>query len=467
MATDTTAGRWGSFEWTSDLTGRHYKILFAAFLGWIFDGYETYALIVAVAPILQTLLAPSQQASLSFYAGLAVGITLLGWATGGVLGGILADYIGRKRMMIYSVLGYALFTGLTAFSTSVWMLITFRFMTGLALGSEWQTGTALLSETWPDEARAKGAGIMQSGFGFGSLLGAAAWFFVRPLGPESWRYLFALGILPALFVLYLRTGIGESQMWLDSVHESDEPASDGAVAAESNGGTVTTEASTREQPRNQGSTGGAKTETKREFTVRSLLSNPETRRLVVFGSFLSLATTAGWWGVNFLIPEQAGAVAATNSDYWSSLAGIVYTCGAIVGYLVSGWVADGLGRRNYLWFIFVGSLIITPITFLWVHSLGLLLFVIGVNGFFTLGGFAWFPIYLPELFTTDVRGTALGLIFNSSRFVAFLFPIGAGAIISTFGGTAQTAVAFGLIYVVGIVFTYFMPETRSQGLPDA
>ena len=446
----------GLFDFTTNLTARHYKVLIAAFLGWIFDGYETYVLVVAVSPILGTLLTPTQQSSISFYAGLAVGITLLGWAVGGVLGGVLTDYIGRKRMMIYSVLGYAIFTGLTSLSTSVWMLVSFRFLTGLALGSEWETGTALLAEAWPDNARSKGAGIMQSGFGFGSLIGAAVWFLVQPLGPQAWRYMFALGILPALFVLYLRTGIGESQMWLDAI--DDSPESNDGGGADDHSMTDSDPTTDSDRPTRIGGFTG---------TVRSLLSNPDTRKLIILGSILSLSTTAGWWAVNFLVPEQAGAVASSNGDYWASVAGIVYTVGAVIGYLVSGWVADGIGRRPYLWFIFVGSFLITPITFFWTGSFSLLLLVIGINGFFTLGGFAWFPIYLPELFDTKVRGSALGLIFNSSRFVAFLFPIGAGTIIATFGGTQTTAVAFGTIYLLGIVFTYFMPETNGRGLPDA
>ncbi|MFB6131685.1 MAG: MFS transporter [Salinigranum sp.] len=420
----------GLFGWVDPLTARHWRVLAAAFLGWIFDGYETYALLLAIGPILQTLLPQSQYGQIPFYAGLSIGMTLLGWATGGLVGGILTDYIGRKRMMIYAVLGYALFTGLTALSTSVWMLIAFRFLTGIALGSEWETGTALLAESWPDEARAKGAGIMQSGFGFGSLIGAVAWFFLNPLGPQSWRYLFALGILPALVVLYLRTNVSESQMWLDAMEEIEEE-------------------------------GGERT-----FTLSELFSDPRDRTIIVYASIIGLATTAGWWGINFLVTRHVGAIAGGNAAHWESIAGIVYTVGGVCGYLSAGWIADWIGRKGYLYFVMIGSLVVTPFTFLWVHSLALLLLVVWVNGIVTLGQFAWFAIYLPELFTTEVRGSSLGFIFNAARFVAFAFPIVVGSIIATFGGPNTTAVAFGAIYVLGVVFTYFMPETVGQPLPE-
>lgn len=208
-----------SETWWSELTFQHWNILIASFLGWIFDGYETYALIVVLAPALLSLLPASEHAHLAMYAGWAIGLTLLGWGIGGVIGGILADYIGRKRMMMISIFGYAVFTGLTALSTSFGMLIAFRILTGLFMGSEWSTGNSLLAETWPTRARPKGAGFLQSGFGFGCLLAALIWYFIRPLGPNAWRWIFVVGIAPAFFLLYIRSGIQESELWLKKMKE--------------------------------------------------------------------------------------------------------------------------------------------------------------------------------------------------------------------------------------------------------
>src|SRR5580765_569124 len=177
-------------SWTSGLTAQHWRVLWGSYLGWIFDGYEAFALIVALPPALHTLLAPDQAPFAAIYAGLAIGITLLGWGIGGLAGGILADYFGRKRMMMLSIILYAGLTGLTAFSTTLAMLIAMRFLTGLAIGAEWSTGIALVAESWPDNARPKGLGLLQSGFGAGSFLAAAVWFFLnmtQPLGGETWR----------------------------------------------------------------------------------------------------------------------------------------------------------------------------------------------------------------------------------------------------------------------------------------
>src|SRR5205814_8541183 len=136
--------------WYAGLTRQHWRTLWGSYLGWIFDGYEAYALVVALPFALKSVLTPEQAQTPAFYAGSAIGITLLGWGFGGLLGGVMADYVGRKRMMMFSVFFYALFTGLTVFANSFLTLALLRFITGIAIGSEWSTGIALVAETWPD-----------------------------------------------------------------------------------------------------------------------------------------------------------------------------------------------------------------------------------------------------------------------------------------------------------------------------
>src|SRR5246127_1209545 len=143
--------------WYTDLTPTHFRILAASFLGWIFDGYETYALVVALPFALRALLPPEQLKSAPIWAGTAISVTLLGWGFGGLIGGVLADYVGRKRMMIIAVLAYSLMTGLSAFSFNWISFAILRFMVGLAVGSEWATGSSMMAELWPHNARRKSA----------------------------------------------------------------------------------------------------------------------------------------------------------------------------------------------------------------------------------------------------------------------------------------------------------------------
>src|SRR6202158_4982446 len=173
MSTVTTAAG----PWYGTLTRTQWKTLIAANLGWMFDGYETFALILTVAVALRQLLDPAQYPQIPAYAGTVIAVTLLGWGIGGILGGILADYIGRRRTMIYAILAYSLITGLSAFAFDWISFALLRFLVGIAIGSEWSTGASITAEVWPDNARGLGAGLVQCGLGIGLFLVLVPWVF--------------------------------------------------------------------------------------------------------------------------------------------------------------------------------------------------------------------------------------------------------------------------------------------------
>ncbi|SAL74567.1 major facilitator family transporter [Caballeronia choica] len=438
-------------RWYEGLTPMHWRVLKASFLGWIFDGYEALALVVVLGPMLHSVLTPAQATSPTFYAGLVIGITLLGWGVGGMVGGILADYVGRKRMMLWSVFLYALFSGMTAFSQTFWTLCALRFLTGLAMGSEWSTGIALLSETWPEQARAKGAGFLQSGFGWGTLTAAVVWYALsstHPLGAETWRLMFVLGALPALFVLYIRRGVNESEKWQRAVREKRWNATNA-------------EANENDAPQSN----------KRPFTLTQLFSEREALRRTVILTVLSIVTTVGWWAISSWLPTYTIAIAKAegipDALSWGSKVSIAYTLGATVAYLVAGFVVDAIGRRAFLSLTFVGALVTTLITYKLTTSVEAMMVAAPINGFFTLGcAYVWMAIYPVELFTCTVRSTAISFVFNAARLIAWVFPIIAGSMITSFGGVSQAALALGSVYVIGIVLPWFLPETRGAGMPD-
>src|SRR5205085_9688280 len=181
--------------------------LAAANLGWMFDGYETFALILTVGVALRQLLDPSLYPQIPAYAGTVIAGTLLGWGVGGIVGGILADYVGRRRTMIFAILAYSVMTGLSAFAWDWLSFAVLRFLVGVAIGSEWSTGASITAEVWPDHARGKGAGLMQCGLGIGFFLASLVWLFVSGYGPGAWRIMYFIGVIPALFALWLRTGV--------------------------------------------------------------------------------------------------------------------------------------------------------------------------------------------------------------------------------------------------------------------
>jgi MFS family permease len=433
--------------WSEGLTRKHWTILTASFLGWVFDGYETYALFIAMPFILKTMLTPAMIAAhpVPVWAATIIAATLLGWGVGGIAGGVLADYVGRKRMMLWSVFAYAVLTGLSAIASSFWWLVLLRFVTGLAMGSEWSTGVALLAETWPNRARPKGAGFLQSGFGVGTFLAALTWLILsawNPLGANTWRLIFVVGTLPALFCFYIRRAVDESERWI------------AAIKAQRWGATESSQVTSGRRP----------------FTLREVLREPVSRRRTWLAFLLSFATTTGWWAISSWLPAHVGRVAKANgwpnAAEWGTRAALIYTAGAVLAYVVSGFLADAMGRRKYLFFTFLGCFLMTPVTYLWTHSLPGLMTASFVNGFFTLGcAYSWMAIYPVELFTSTVRATAASFIFNAARLIAWVFPLIAGLLITEFGGIPKAAMTLGCIYLLGLVVPWFLPETRGEPLP--
>src|SRR5438552_8079310 len=169
--------------WHRSLSRDQWKVLVASNRGWTFDGFEIFALFLTVGFALRQRPDVTQYAAIPEYAGYILAATVFGWATGGVIGGIIADYIGRKRTMMLAILAYSLMTGLSAFAWDWESFAVLRLLVGIAIGTEWVTGTSMTAELWPDHARGRGAGLMQCGLGIGFFLASLIWLFVSPFGP--------------------------------------------------------------------------------------------------------------------------------------------------------------------------------------------------------------------------------------------------------------------------------------------
>jgi MFS family permease len=435
-----------STPWYRSLDRSQWYTLLASNLGWLFDGYEVYALILTVGVALHQLLEPAQYPQIRAYAGTVIAITLFGWGVGGMIGGILADYIGRKRTMMLAILAYSLMTGLSALAWSWESFAALRFLVGVAIGSEWATGASITAELWPDKARGRGAGLMQCGLGIGFFIASAVWVYLGGLGPNSLRWMFLLGIVPGLCTLWIRSGIPESPTW-ERTHQARREA----VERKRSGRALT-----------------AADHALTRFTLHEVVAEPKLRMRLLLVFLMSLATTLAWWAIATFVPPYVASVAVKAGQpgpTWAAYAGMAYNAGAIAGYIGLGFLADIYGRRPVTLFFFALSLIMTPVLYWWTHDLTLLLVVTVVNGFFTLGLYSWMPVWMPELFPTPVRATGMAFAFNMPRFIAFLGPLVAGTLIGSLG-FGNTAVYFSLIYVVGFIAALFLPETRGQPLPE-
>jgi MFS family permease len=437
-----------SGPWYRALNRTQWQALIASNLGWTFDGFEVFSLILTVGFALRQLLDPSQYQFIPAYAGAIIAITVFGWGLGGLLGGVLADYLGRKRSMTLAILAYSGLTGLSALSWDWVSFAVFRFLVGLAIGSEWATGASITAEIWPASARGKGGAFLHAGYPIGSFLASGVWLAIGSSGPDAWRYMYLIGVLPALVVFWIRRNIPESPRWEES-NRRRRAAYDlqrqGAALKGEDAALV-------------------------RFTMVDMFAEPAVRSRLLWTFVMSLSATIGYWGVSTFVPSFVGSVATAAglpAERWAALAGLVQNLGALAGYFCFGFLADAIGRKPTTAAYYAMSLALTPIIYLWVHDIHLLLLVFAVYGFFIQGLFSWTSIWLPELFPTRMRGTAAAFIFNAPRFVSAIAPLIAGTLIVGLGGFGKAATIIGMFYVLGIIAVPFMPETKGIPLSDA
>jgi MFS family permease len=433
--------------WYRTLTRTQWNTLLASNLGWVFDGFEAYALILTVGVALRQLLDPSLHAQIPAYAGAIIATTLVGWGIGGMIAGVLADYIGRKRTMILAILIYSIMTGLSAFAWDWVSFAVMRFLVGLAIGSEWVTGTSMTAEIWPDRARGKGIGLFQCGFGIGFFIASFTWLFIGATGPGAWRTMYLIGALPALLTLWIRWAIPESTLW--------EQANERRRAAK--------------ERKRSGAPESSQDVALTRFTLHELFVEPETRRRAIITFLMAAASAIGFWGISSWIPPYIGSVAAKSglaAPQWASYTGMAYNVGSIIGYVGFGFLADAFGRKPITFLFFTLSLVLTPALFLLTSELHLLLIIAAAIGCFASGQFTWMSAWLPELFPTRMRGTAMGFVFNGPRFLAAIGTLISGAMIVKFGGYGNACMIVATIYVLALVVIPLLPETRGKPLPE-
>ena len=436
-----------SSPWYRTLNSQQWKVLFASNLGWLFDGFEIFALFVTVGFALHQLLDPSQYSAIPKYAGYVLATTVFGWATGGVIGGIIADYIGRKKTMMLAILAYSLTTGLSAFAWNWESFAVLRFLVGVGIGSEWATGASIVSELWPDHARGKGGGLLQCGAGIGGMLASGVWLLIGNSGPGAWRWMYLVGVLPALICVWIWRNIPESARWEQANARRRE-----AKAQRASGGMVDDEAAALTR-----------------FTMTDLFAEKRVRRPLIASFVMMLSVTFAFWGVATFIPTYVGTVATkagVSAPEYVGYASMLTNVFGTAGFICLGFLADAIGRKPTAMLWYAACLVLTPVVYLWAQNLTVLLVCVAVFGFFTLGIWAWAPIWLPELFPTRMRGTAIAFSFNAPRFISCFGPLIAGTLIVSLGGYGPAATVVGLFFILGVIAAPFLPETNGKPLPD-
>ncbi len=424
--------------WTNGVTRYQWVVLFVAWLGWVFDAMDATIYAIVLHPALQELLHTGAANGdvtaerIGWYGGLVFSIFLIGWAIGGIGFGLAADYFGRTKTLIVTILMYAIFTGLAAFAQEWWHLAIARFLTALGVGGEWAAGAAIVAETWPEEKRARAAGILQSAWAFGFFLAAGCNLLLKD---SEWRVLFLVGILPAFVALLVRRWVKEPERWVQA-HELEGRSA--------------------------------------RATLLHLgeLFEPALRRDTLVGSTLSFVAVFGVWGATNwaptlirALPDLQGQDPAVLSEK-VSYAIMALNVGALFGYLGFGPLAERFGRLPVFGLMCLGSLILLPATYVVPHSYAEVLVLLPVLGFFNNGIFSGFPIYLPELYPTRLRATGSGFCFNAGRVLASAAPFLTGWLVTVLGSFNSVASAIALIYLLGLAVLPVATETNGRPLPE-
>ena len=417
-------------------------VIGAAWIGWVFDSMDSTLFAMVMPASLQDVLGPtSSKADIAAHGGIIMAVFLLGWALGGTVFGILADYIGRSRTLSLSILVYALFTGLAALANTWPQLLVFRFLTSLGIGGEWAAGSALVAESFPDTQRTKAMSLMQSAWGAGFFLAALLNLLIVPLANRlhltPWRAVLVVGVLPALSAAFIREKVGEPEPWLRVRKHR------------------------RETKQSEFTT----------LTLKQLFWNRYLKDTIV-GSLLAFTAVFGLWAVTNWTPTfveellHAHNLTETQISGYKSYATMALNAGAMLGYITFGPVADRLGRKKTFLIFFTGSLIFAPYTFHQIKDYTSLLILLPILGFFNNGIFSGFPIYLAELYPTRLRATGQGFCFNAGRILAAAGPLLTGFLVSAFGTYARAVTAVSMCYIIGIITLLWARETRGQPLPE-
>ncbi len=487
--------------WYAEMNRYHWFVLVVAALGWLFDCLDQQLFILARPAAMKDLLPKLEdprafQESVKIYGNYATSIFLMGWASGGLIFGVLGDRIGRARTMLITILMYSLCTGLSALSTGFADFAAYRFLTGLGVGGEFAVGVALVAEVMPGRARPYTLALLQALSAFGNVSAALIniGFGIaeeRELVSSPWRWMFVIGAIPALLALVIRRRLKEPERWQKASHE-------GAVA-------------------------------KQLGSYAELFRNPRWKRHALLGLVLACSGVIGLWAVGFFTPDLTryvlkvpiveqvyaeqiekarssgesermtwleaardfdragsrgatlpGDVAAAKASLepivngrlsrWGGITSMMINLGAFLGMFGFGALAQRIGRKPTFAIAFIAAFLSTASVFWFMKEFSQIFWMVPIMGFCQLSLFAGYAIYFPELFPTYLRSTGTSFCYNVGRFVAATGPLMQARLLAMFAAETESLRYAGAImsgvFLVGLLVLPFMPETRGNPLPE-
>jgi benzoate transport len=390
-----------------------WKALFGSALGYAMDGFDLLILGFMLRTIASDLhLSQAQSASL-------VTATLIGAVLGGIGFGMLSDRLGRVRVLTWTIVVFAVFTGLCAFAQGYWDLLAYRTIAGIGLGGEFGIGMALVAEAWPASKRARASSYVGLGWQLGVLAAALATPLLLPT--IGWRGMFAVGVFPAVAAYFIRSSLHEPEVFVEK--SKDRP---------------------------------------KESALHLLVKDRETTKLSLGMVILCSVQNFGYYGVMIWLPNYLSTrfgFALTQSAMWTC----VTLAGMALGIFMFGHIADRIGRRPAFFAYMTGAAIMVLVYSRLTDPIQLLI-VGAIMGFFVNGMLGGYGALISELFPTTARATAQNVLFNIGRGVGGFGPVVVGAIAAAY--SFETAIgALAALYVLDILAMWLLiPERRGAQL---
>jgi MFS family permease len=404
----------------SEVTANQKRTLLAAAMGWGLDGFDVMLYSNIAIFVMRDLHITSKSLT-----GLPNTFMLLASGIGGVLFGFVADRIGRKKALMLSILTYSVCSLGSGLSTSIVVLVFFRFLLGLGMGGEWNTGATLVAETWPTHLRAKAIAMVQSSWAWGLAAAALAAGHVLKWTNNNWRAVFFVGIAPALVTLWIRSSVPESEMWKQQRSASGTSAPFSEIFA------------------------------------------PGLRRNTIFLFLLNLFGLFAWWGLFSWMPpyltlpvEKGGRGLGMMNTTW--LLVTLNLVGMFPGYLCYGWIADRLGRRRSLMLFTLCAALLIPI-YAAARSPWVILLFGALVAFFGTGFFSGSGLIGSEIFPTQVRARALGFTYNGARTLSCIAPYTIGWV-GDHKGLSWAFLLCAVAFVLTALMSSQLPETKGKEL---
>jgi MFS family permease len=419
------------------LTRNQIRGFWASWGGWTLDGMDSFIYALVLVPSLRDLLPHSgiaaTNANAGRYGGLLFALFLVGWGLA-FLWGPVGDKFGRVRTLMLTVVWYSVFTFLSALVTNIWQLAALRLLAGIGIGGEWAMGGTFVAEEWPENRRRAGAGYMHTGYYVGVFLAAILNYSIG--SKFGWRWMFAVGGVPALLLAWVRHGVNEPERW----QKKEKVVSAWRIW--------------------------------RPFAA---LFSSTLRRRTILNTLFMLASICGLWAGTVYVPaavtalaEAAGRVGPQAAQLASSAA-MLAAFATILGCLAMPWLAEKLGRRGALAFYFSLMALFISLTFGKVFYLGatalpwffVCLFFLGFGG----ANFAVYTLWLPEQYPTECRASAFAFSTSFARFggAGITFLVGAG--VQHFQSLGIPVALTSIAFIIGLLLIPFGTETRGQFLP--